>query len=96
MYILCKHAESHFTKSNSLFVQTYLANKTWFWFWAQGSFRKKARENATLVVLASNRLKQPTVCSMQLLIVMYFCAFSKNSSLTHARLDVRCVTHPSI
>src|SRR4029434_10709646 len=28
MYILCKHTESHFTKSNSLFVQTYLANKT--------------------------------------------------------------------
>ena len=28
MYILCKHIESHFTKSNSLFVQTYLANKT--------------------------------------------------------------------
>ena len=26
-YILCKHTESHFTKSNSLFVQTYLANK---------------------------------------------------------------------
>ena len=33
LYILCKHTESHFTKSNSLFVQTYLANKTWFWFW---------------------------------------------------------------
>src|SRR4029434_10192670 len=28
LYILCKHTESHFTKSNSLFVQTYLANKT--------------------------------------------------------------------
>ena len=28
MYILCKHTESHFTKSNSLFVKTYLANKT--------------------------------------------------------------------
>jgi len=28
MYILCKHTESHFTKSNSLFVQTYLANET--------------------------------------------------------------------
>ena len=27
LYILCKHIESHFTKSNSLFVQTYLANK---------------------------------------------------------------------
>src|SRR4029434_470909 len=31
MYILCKHIESHFTKSNSLFVQTSLANKTGFW-----------------------------------------------------------------
>jgi len=27
MYILCKHTESHFTQSNSLSVQTYLANK---------------------------------------------------------------------
>src|SRR4029434_2534880 len=28
LYILCKHTESHFTNSNSLFVQTYSANKT--------------------------------------------------------------------
>ena len=35
MYILCKHSESHFTKSNSLFVQTYLANKTWFWLFGE-------------------------------------------------------------
>ena len=37
LYILCKLTESHFTKSNSLFVQTYLANKTWFWFWKDGT-----------------------------------------------------------
>ena len=28
MYILCKHIESHSAKSNSLFVQTHVANKT--------------------------------------------------------------------
>jgi len=37
----------------------------------QGSIGKKARENATLVLLASNRVKQPAAA---LLIVIYFCA----------------------